>query len=132
MTSSRYFSPYGLNELLTSDGINVSNFSVVHNNLVSLKHNLEHLQVHRLDGMDFKFVIIGITETKITHSNRDPAPFMTGYNFEHVPTPLSFGGVGMFIKETFDFQEHFQALWIEIPFSKQKNIICGIIYRQHN
>ena len=24
------------------------------------------------------------------------------------------------------------ALWIEISFSKQRNVICGIIYRRHN
>jgi len=28
--------------------------------------------------------------------------------------------------------EAFQALWIEISIAKNKNIICGIIYRQHN
>ena len=28
--------------------------------------------------------------------------------------------------------EAFQAFWIEISFSKQKNVVCGIIYRQHN
>jgi hypothetical protein len=28
--------------------------------------------------------------------------------------------------------EAFQALWIEIPFVNHKNIVCGIIYRQHN
>ena len=26
----------------------------------------------------------------------------------------------------------FQASWIEIYFVKKKNVICGIIYRQHN
>ena len=29
-------------------------------------------------------------------------------------------------------QEAFQALWIEIQFSRKCNIFCGIIYRQHN
>ena len=28
--------------------------------------------------------------------------------------------------------EAFQALWIEISFSKQENVICGILYRRHN
>ena len=28
--------------------------------------------------------------------------------------------------------EAFQALWIEISLVKKKNVICGIIYRQHN
>ena len=29
-------------------------------------------------------------------------------------------------------KEPFQALWIEIEFLHGKNIICGIVYRQHN
>ena len=28
--------------------------------------------------------------------------------------------------------EAFQAMWVEFSFFKQKNIICGFIYRQHN
>ena len=27
--------------------------------------------------------------------------------------------------------ESFQALWIEISFVKNKNVICGVLYRQH-
>ena len=56
-----------------------------------------------------------------------------------MPTPLASGGVGLFIVENLNYtllekeaHEAFQALWIEISFSKQKNVICGIIYRQHN
>ena len=29
-------------------------------------------------------------------------------------------------------KEAFQALWIEIESPKSKNIVCGVIYRQHN
>lgn len=25
-----------------------------------------------------------------------------------------------------------QALWVELQFEKKSNIICGVIYRQHN
>ena len=28
--------------------------------------------------------------------------------------------------------EAFQALWVEIHFTNAGNIICGVIYRQHN
>ena len=28
--------------------------------------------------------------------------------------------------------EAFQALWIEMPFAKKKNVICGVTYRQRN
>ena len=49
------------------------------------------------------------------------------------------GGVGLFIHESLNYtvlekisNEAFQALWIEISFANNKNIVCGIIYRQHN
>ena len=64
---------------------------------------------------------------------------MAGYNFEYVPTPLSAGGVGMYIDCDLRYSiiekrsnEAFQALWIEIHFKNKTNIICGVIYRQHN
>ena len=48
-------------------------------------------------------------------------------------------GVGMYIKNCLKFKvlertskEAFQALWIEIESPKSKNIVCGVIYRQHN
>ena len=96
---------------------------IFHNNLIS--KNFENLQNSILDELGFNFNIIGIT--------------LPGYEFEFVPTPLAFGGVGMFIDETLHYtilgktsNEAFQALWIELSFASKKNIICGIIYRQHN
>ena len=60
-------------------------------------------------------------------------------NLIYVPTPLASGGVGMFIYETLNYKvieetsnEAFQALWIEMPFAKKKNVICGVTYRQRN
>ena len=45
----------------------------------------------------------------------------------------------MFIDETLNYKvlektsnEAFQALWVEISFVKKKNVICGVMYRQHN
>ena len=56
-----------------------------------------------------------------------------------MPTPLSAGGVGMYIDETLNYKviekctnEAFQTLWIEIIQAKHANIIRGVIYRQHN
>ena len=50
-----------------------------------------------------------------------------------------FGGVGVYINDSLKYtviektsEEAFQALWIEIQFSRKSNIICGMIYRQHN
>ena len=138
---SHYFCPHNFKKYsnsLTKKQLE-SSFSISHNNIVSLNNNLEKLVSHYLENLDFHFDIIGITETKITHTNQNFATKIPAYAFEHVPTPLASGGVGLFIDENLNYtvlkkesHEAFQALWIEISFSKQKNVICGIIYRQHN
>ena len=138
---SRYFSPHSfniLNNKISLSEVN-SSFSIFHNNVVSLKRNLENV-LTLLDELDFHFDVIAVTETKITNSNvNEFYPNIPGYCFECVPTPLASGGVGMFIEESLNYNvlektstEAFQALWIEISFVNSKNIICGIIYRQHN
>ena len=58
---------------------------------------------------------------------------------KNVARPLASVGVGLFIDELLDYKviekssnNAFQALWIKIFFSANKNIICEIIHRQHN
>jgi hypothetical protein len=107
---------------------------------VSLCRNFENLETHLLDELDCHFNIIGVTETKITNSNQSTYhPHISGYIFEHAPTPVASASAGMFIDETLNYHvleqvsnEAFQAVWIQISFEKEKNIICGIIYSQHN
>ena len=116
-----------------------SSFPIFHNNIVSINCNLENVEL-LLDELDFHFDIIGISETKITNSNESKAhPSIPGYVFEHVPTPLAFGGTGLFVDQSLNYNvlektsnEAFQALWFEIYFFNHKSIVCGIIYRQHN
>ena len=94
-----------------------SSFSIFYNNIVSLNKNLEKLVTHYLENLDFHFDIIGITETKITHTNQNFATKIPAYAFENVPTPLASGGVGLFIDENLNYillekeaHEAFQAL----------------------
>ena len=138
---SNYYSPHSFlktkNRLLKSD----NSFSILHNNIRSLKKNLENFESHVLDEIDYQFDIIGISETKITN-NALPINLnlnIPNYCLEYVPTPLSCGGVGMYINKRLIYSvlertsnENFQALWIEIHQSNKKNIICGILYRQHS
>ena len=114
-------------------------FSIFHN-IRSLKRNLESLQTHLLSELDFQFSIIALTETRITNLKEiDFNPNISGYVFEYVPTPLSAGGVGIYINENLDYtvvertsNPAFQALWIEILVPNKRNVICGVLYRQHN
>jgi len=93
-----------------------------------------------LSELDFQFSIIALTETRITNLKEiDFNPNIRGYVFEYVPTPLSAGGVGIYINENLDYTAvertstpAFQALWIEILVPNKKNVICGVLYRQHN
>ena len=96
--------------------------------------------MHLLDELNYRFSVIVVSETKI--STTDSVNFDTsipGYKFEYVPTPLASGGVGMYVKDNLNYtiidktsNEAFQALWIEIHLSRQPNIICGVVHRQHN
>lgn len=61
-------------------------------------------------------------------------PQLPGYAFEFVPTPLSAGGVGLFISETYNCHvvervasSSFQALWLEFIHNKNTKCVCGIV-----
>ena len=52
---------------------------------------------------------------------------------------MASGGVGMYIRDDLRYtvlekcsNNAFQALWVEIELLNKPNIICGVIYRQHN
>ena len=135
-TRCKYFSPHSFFEQKRKFANNAcpdSNISFIHTNIRSLKR--------LLDELDFHFNIIGLTETRINSSseNLDFNPSILHYNFEHMPSRLSAGGVGMYIDERFQYQtiercsnEAFQALFVELHLPKNANIICGVLYRQHN
>ena len=69
--TSRYFSPHSFKEMKTklSKDETISGFSVFHNNIVSLNHNMENLQNQLLHEVDFHFNVTGVTETKISNAN---------------------------------------------------------------
>ncbi|CAH3044952.1 unnamed protein product [Pocillopora meandrina] len=75
----------------------------------------------------------------MTNTNQNFASKIPCYSFEHVPTRLASGGVGLFIDGNLKYtvlekESHgaFQASWIAISFNKQNNVICGILDCQHN
>ena len=68
-------------------------------------------------------------------------PSIPGYVFEHVSTPLASGDAGLFVTvekllkyNVLEKKLHMRQskpLWVEISFVDNKNIICGMICRQH-
>ena len=53
--NSRYYSPRTFSKLRTTISLADSTFSVFHNNMVSLNRNLENLQTHLLQELNFSF-----------------------------------------------------------------------------
>ena len=138
----KYYSPLSFYQFKDkfSRQSNSKQFSLIHSNIRSLKHNLENFQTHLLTERNYRFSVIGITETRTRNDNFTFNPSIPGYNFEFVATLLSAGGVGMYIDSDVMYtvipkkklKEAFQALWIQVLFPNKANIICGVIYRQHN
>ena len=64
---SRNYSPYSFYKFKSElpSRVSDSSFSLLHNNIRSLKRNFENFQVHLLDELNFEFSIIGVSETKI-------------------------------------------------------------------
>ena len=138
----KYYSPYSFSQLKNqlNEQRSQSHLSFFHDNVRSLKGNLENFQTHLLDERNFHFSVIGETETRIRNANSiDFNPEIPGYTFEYVPTPLSVDGAGMYIDSELRYtvlekssHEAFQALWVEIHQTNATNIICGVLHRQHS
>ena len=139
---SRYYSPHSFSvkfENTTNRDV-VSDFSILHTNIGSLRKNIEHFQCHVVSEVKHNFTVLGVTETRLCEGESiDFIPQLPGYCFKFVKTLLSAGGVGLFIKENCKYRVlerctnySYQALWIEILLPNQKKNICGIVYRQHN
>ena len=111
--------------------IQTKKFSMLHNNVRSLKRNLGNLQIHLLRELAYNFNVIGVTEIKIRDNTcNDFNPELVNYQFKFVPTPLASGGVGMYIRDDLRYtvlekcsNNAFHALWVEIELLSKPNII---------
>ena len=70
----KYYSPYSFSQLKNelNERRSHSHLSFSHNNVSSLKGNLENFQTHLLDELNFHFSVIGVTETRIRNANFTP------------------------------------------------------------
>jgi hypothetical protein len=66
ISQSQYYSPHKFTSLKSQINSNIdASFSLLHNNVRSLRRNLENFQTHLLQQLDYNFSVIGISETKI-------------------------------------------------------------------
>ena len=68
----KYYSPHSFSQSFKEQSSALSNdshFSLLPNNVRSLRSDLDNFQIHLRDKLQLHFNIIGVTETKITNSN---------------------------------------------------------------
>ena len=88
---SRYYSPHSFNKLKSSYFKSNQNsaFSLLHNNIRSLKRNLDDFQTHVLHELGYRFSVMGITETRISNANSlDYNASIPGYKFKYTAQHL--------------------------------------------
>ena len=130
---SRYYTPLEFNNTIS---YNPDNISLLHLNSRSLNRNFEHFEnlLHSINN--FKFSIIGITETWL-HENSPDLFNLPNYKLLRADRKGRRGGVvAFYISQDLKFKirsdiklTQVESLFIEIDNSNLKNIVVGVIYR---
>ena len=105
---------YEFSRVFTEYTSNFQNFvSAIHFNARSLSKNLKSISA-LLSESEINFDLIAITDTKLQVSeSSDTIPGnddnlsvlqIPGFNFQHTPTILSFGGAGLYISQKIHFK----------------------------
>ena len=95
-----------------------------------------------LSELNISFSLIGLSETKF---KIDKSPLVNVdllcYTLISEPSLSNADGVAFYIKSDLQFitrtdltksKQEFEALWIEIIFKGQPNLVCGVLYRHPN
>ena len=97
-----------------------------------------------IDGTDFQFDVLAVTETWHTKDNIHFSPGMIQgyYRYEGKPGSSMKGGCGFFIKDTLAYtnrpdlgirhkriRSEFETKWIQIIGFNNQKLIIGVIYR---
>ena len=114
------------------------NFNIFHSNVNGLENKLDTLEnfLHEAQsGMD----VIAISETSENKSHS----FISNVNIDgfspfSTPSNSKNGGTALFVKNNYNVMERtdlkvqhddFETVWIEIKNPREKNIVCGCVYR---
>ena len=129
--NSKYYTLQEFNNMFES---NPDDISLLHANLRSLNRNFEYFEnlLHTLNN--FKFSVIGISETWL-HENSPDLFNLPNYKLIRADrTGKRGGGVAFYIAEKLTFKIrsdvkllHAESLFIEIENTGFKNIIIGLI-----
>ena len=87
------------------------------------------------------YLVIGITETKLSDSGKNSDISIPDYVFHHQPTKSFCGGSAIYVNDKLDHfprsdlstcQKEFETICREIKHNRNKNILCSCVYRHPN
>ena len=115
-------------------------FSVLHLNTRSILNKFDDLKAY-LNSLEYKFSVIGLSETWLDQNNINDFPLPCYHNIGKVRKNKHGGGVGLYVNCSYQFRERddlavniddvIESQFIELT-SKPKNTLIGIIYRPPN
>ena len=118
-----------------------NDFSVFHLNIASLSKHKDELETI-LTMLDYKFDVIGLTETKIIKNKLPTYDInLNGYKHYYTPTESVKGGALLYINDQYNSKprkdletlvyktEQLESTFVEIINPGKKNTITGCIYR---
>ena len=128
-----------IDEFCNSNFDNCNSFSVFHMNVASLSKHFDELTT-MLSLLNFKFDIIGLTETRLKKQYGVTFPItIEGYNYEHTPTESSCGGALLYVSTKFNYKPrndlliykptYIESIFLKIVFPSKSNVIVGCIYK---
>ena len=114
------------------------NFNIFHANVNGLESKFDNLEIF-LGGSASAIDIVAITETSEDAENSFIRNVeMEGYELFKTPTNSLKGGTALYVNRAFNAFERvdlkaqndvMEAVWVEIKNPKNKNIVCGCVYR---
>ena len=131
--NSKYFS---CEEFFNHDNSNA--FNILHSNVNGFISHADNINEFLAHPKKTEFDAICITETSLKDVDIPENALPHGYEPFSTKTLSSKGGVTIFVKNTHDYFERddlrvqrkeFEAVWIEINNSRNKNMVVGCIYR---
>ena len=91
-----------MTQLISGKEAHQSSLSFFHTNIRSLRGNLENFQSYF--ELNFHFIFLVFTESRINNEKLDFNPSILNYNFKFVLTPLSAGGVEMYMAHKLQYK----------------------------
>ena len=138
-SNSNYYMENSFNDYIKKNDITGDSFAMIHLNIRSIPKNMSKF-VSYMSNINFKFPIMGFTETFLTEENNSCYE-MTDYKHFSLPKSSSLGhGVSLYVDSQYNcelypdlimLEDHIECIFAKITMYDM-SVIVGVVYRPPN